>query len=1389
MEGSPPSLSRSGFLSAVNGDIVIDQNGAVFHTFVPQMVFAAFRLVAYTVPSWFVALLGRRFSITLKFSSLLLAVFALVAIIYGFVRYRYLTKYSRLPPEPERQEPKMDLFIDDNVGETNKSGISSYIDDFLSAIKVFGYLERPVFHELTRKMRTIKLDPGEMIKLKEERGFAVVVDGSVQVFAKSGNEARRGGPPSPSVGYHDINGQQYQLLNEVKRGAPLSSLFSLLSLFTEDVELNENLRTRAQSPDESLPDISLDPGAEAEEREHGSSQPSKEPSPGPSPSATLTEAEMLMDEVVCRASDPSTIAIVPEDAFRKITRKFPKATSHIVQVILTRCQRVTFQTGHYYLGLTPEMFQPEMALNARAKYELPSYLHDSAIRKLNEVVRTADPAEMKASGKVVIKSLASEKKFKSKRTAGSGSHNGSSVNVRTANDPRHPRDLFANSGPTTSSRQVVLEPDASHPGDLLSNVPLSRREQGKVWIGGRLGSISPSDTRSEDDGSRATSPKATSFSTTSFTGDSETEDAILRTALSECIFKFLGLDGSLQSYGRSVTPSVEASPLFSAADSVSARSGISGPRKQSFGYLLNNLTYVSDSDRLSSSQLDDDASLASNQNYENAQREVAENLEIVFYKKGTLLSRQNEKSNGLYYVVEGILEVGYTDKTGAYHELHTVKPGGLGGYIGAILGYRSFADIRAKTDVYLGFLPRTALETIADRYPMMYLNIAKSLTSVLGRLILNLDFALEWVHASAGQVLFREGDESDAIYIVLNGRLRSVVQRDGKMEAAGEYGQGESIGELEVLTVSKRPYTLHAIRDSELARFPRSLFESLALQHPSITFEISRLVAAKVRSRMDKELSGDIRNRSTFGTVAVVPITEGLPVSEFGHRLLTAYNEIGHSTYMLNNATVLSYLGRNAFNKVGRLKLTGYLADLEERYKTVIYVADTSVSSVWTQTCLSQADCILLLADAMAEPSIGEYERLLVRMKVTARTELILIHPDRYVVPGSTAKWLKNRIWVHAHHHFQLQIGSTQTVETPLGSGKLQKLRIKMQTLQSELMTKYRSRRMPVYSSHYAHKNDFCRLARILSGHAVGLVLGGGGARGISHIGVIRALEDNGIPIDFIAGTSIGSFVGGLYARDYDLVSIYGRAKKFASRIASLWRMAFDLTYPATSYTTGHEFNRGIWKAFGDSRIEDFWIRFFTNTTNITHSRMEVHYSGYSWRYIRASMSLAGLLPPLTDKGSMLLDGGYVDNLPVAEMRAQGARVIFAVDVGSIDDTTPMTYGDSLSGLWVLINRWNIFSKHPNVPNLTEIQQRLAYVSSVGALEKAKATPGVLYLRPPIDDYATLDFAKFDEIYRVGTQYAHETLAKWKREGKLPNIPGVEQVRPTRKRVNRRNSI
>lgn len=160
-------------------------------------------------------------------------------------------------------------------------------------------------------------------------------------------------------------------------------------------------------------------------------------------------------------------------------------------------------------------------------------------------------------------------------------------------------------------------------------------------------------------------------------------------------------------------------------------------------------------------------------------------------------------------------------------------------------------------------------------------------------------------------------------------------------------------------------------------------------------------------------------------------------------------------------------------------------------------------------------------------------------------------------------------------------------------------------------------------------------------------------------------------------------------------------------------------------------------------------------------------------------MSLSGYLPPLCDNGNMLLDGGYLNNLPADIMRSMGAKTIIAIDVGNVDDTSPVNYGDSLSGWWVLLNRFNPFASKDNngigtIPQMADIQSRLAYVSSVKQLEDAKRIEGCFYYHPPVEKYGTLEFDKFSEIFDVGYKFGKEIVKRWEVEGVLERRFGVK---------------
>lgn len=685
-------------------------------------------------------------------------------------------------------------------------------------------------------------------------------------------------------------------------------------------------------------------------------------------------------------------------------------------------------------------------------------------------------------------------------------------------------------------------------------------------------------------------------------------DSIFRESILDCMYKAIGLTNIKDNVGR--PESVPQSPRLVSYDSRRQKAVFNN----AFGF-MDTFDPSADGDTESMTS----ASGMSVGGNVNVLEDIKDEVEIVFFPKDSVLVEQGERNPGLYYVIDGFLDVSVPmgesetdhDVLGTFpgtvesglnlfensntrseslpgkkrksrsKSLFMTKPGGLAGYLGTVSSYRSFIEVTAKTDVYVGFLPMASVEKIVERFPIVLLTLAKRLTNLLPRLILHIDFALEWLQVQAGQVIYNQGDESDAIYIVLNGRLRAIQDGDDdKVRVIDEYGQGDSVGELEVLTESTRPGTLHAIRETELAKFPKTLFNSLALEHPGITIKISKIIASRMRALIEDphlESGKDTTRRATrqkvssttnLRTIAILPVTAGVPVVEFGNRLLNALNQIGttNGATSLNQAAILNHLGRHAFSRMGKLKLSQYLADLEQKYGMVLYVADTNVKSPWTSTCVSQADCILLVGLAEGSPGIGEYERFLLTTKTTARKELVLLHAERYCPPGLTRNWLRNRVWINgSHHHIQMSFRSTAEPVHPQVRRFGTALKQRVQVLQAEIQ-KYTSRKVrqtPLYSAETPYKGDFHRLARRICGKSVGLVLGGGGARGIAHVGIIRALEEAGIPIDIVGGTSIGSFIGALYAWDADVVPMYGRAKKFAGRMGSMWRFALDLTYPS----------------------------------------------------------------------------------------------------------------------------------------------------------------------------------------------------------------------------------
>ncbi|XP_032933465.1 patatin-like phospholipase domain-containing protein 7 isoform X1 [Catharus ustulatus] len=728
---------------------------------------------------------------------------------------------------------------------------------------------------------------------------------------------------------------------------------------------------------------------------------------------------------------------------------------------------------------------------------------------------------------------------------------------------------------------------------------------------------------------------------------------------------------------------------------------------------------------------------------------------------GTVLSRQGDQDVNVCFVVSGVLHV-YQRKIDSEEDtcLFITHPGELVGQLAVLTGEPLIFTIKANRDCSFLSISKSHFYEIMREQPSVVLGVAHTVVKRMSPFVRQIDFALDWMEVEAGRAVYRQGDKSDCTYIVLNGRLRSVLRKDdGKKHLTGEYGRGDLIGVVEALTHQPRATTVHAVRDSELAKLPEGALISIKRKFPQVVTRLIHLLGEKILGSLQQgghplglhssSSKWDAGNpASNLSTVAIMPVSEEVPLTAFTLELKHALSAVGPAL-LLTSDNIKQRLGSAALDSIHEYRLTSWLGQQEDIHRIVLYQADSTLTP-WTQRCIRQADCILIVGLGDQEPTVGELERMLENTAVRAQKQLILLHKEDGPLPSRTVEWLNMRSWCSAHLHIHCPRRVFSKRSLP------------------KLVEMYER----VFQKAPDRHSDFSRLARVLTGNAIALVLGGGGARGCSQVGIIRALIEAGIPVDMIGGTSIGAFMSALYAEERSYNQMRIKARQWAMVMNSVFKTILDLTYPITSMFSGAAFNNSINNIFKDKQIEDLWIPYFTITTDITASAMRVHRDGSLWRYVRASMSLSGYMPPLCDPkdGHLLMDGGYINNLPADVARSMGAKVVIAIDVGSRDETDLTNYGDCLSGWWLLWKRWNPLAEKVKVLNMAEIQTRLAYVCCVRQLEMVKNSDYCEYIRPPIDRYGTLDFGKFDEICEVGYQHGKTVFNVWCRSGVLDKM-------------------
>ncbi|MCV2352101.1 cyclic nucleotide-binding and patatin-like phospholipase domain-containing protein [Paucibacter sp. Y2R2-4] len=446
-----------------------------------------------------------------------------------------------------------------------------------------------------------------------------------------------------------------------------------------------------------------------------------------------------------------------------------------------------------------------------------------------------------------------------------------------------------------------------------------------------------------------------------------------------------------------------------------------------------------------------------------------------------------------------------------------------------------------------------------------------------------------------------------------------------------------------------------------------------------------------------------LRNVSEAGerrmaqTFALIPLNAEVPTAELARELTLALARQGRVVLLRTSIP------------------DDELARLEDAHEFIVYEASAKPEALaWTRRAFRQADQLIFVANADAAPGLEPIERSLAQEAGYAlkRKHLALLHADQRALPTLPGPWLQGR--------------------------DLER----------------------IYPMRLSRRRDAERLARFLTGSAVGVVLGGGGARGFAHLGVLRALNEASIPVDLIGGNSMGALIAAQYACGHDLQQILSQTQRFAA--GGEWP-----ALPLVSLVRGRRVERDLQAMFGDQLIEQLWKPYFAAACNLSLGSTQVLDSGPLWKAVLASNSPAGLLPPVLHQGSLLVDGAILENVPVQPMRMRlgtplerrrGNGLIIAIDVDVRESLFADAKLERLS-TWSTFKRM-AFKNAPASPGIADILYSASHVGGVNQRFRTIAQADH-YLEPPVAEFTLMAYGRGADIAEVGYRYAMEKIGEW----------------------------
>lgn len=549
---------------------------------------------------------------------------------------------------------------------------------------------------------------------------------------------------------------------------------------------------------------------------------------------------------------------------------------------------------------------------------------------------------------------------------------------------------------------------------------------------------------------------------------------------------------------------------------------------------------------------------------------------------------------------------------------------------------------------------------VAKEYSLTEIPVFSSLNPSEQRLI---EKKARLVEFKKGDLIYHEGTPSDAFYVVVSGQFRlfNKSRNDPRGETLIYFYRGDHFGETSLLTSRAHSGSVECERDGIILKLEKEDFLKLVSEIPAISLYLSRSLGHRLTKSQDATKRREVKIVSLYAKVQTLPTLElwfdfADKLAQLSQRkaVLVDFNDITDPIikHLLKREISQTYDLLNADpSKDGELDKSIIDHGRNFHYLPVSSNGRNDIDEKKVATLISfltyRYDYLFLRLPSQINP---------IAFRALKQSDRVYVYSDSNPTDLSLCSEILGELqqtFGFGPNEIQMMVPLEEPVDPILHAEKEGILKFKIFSLIPSKAT---------CSQRYEGVIRY--LAKEMAGTLVGLALGSGAAFGLAHIGVIKVLEQEGIPIDVITGCSIGALIGGFYASGYSIEELEKVAHAFSSKAGLLKIIGpQDFSIAHRGFFKGNQVLKFFEDHLGQKTFQDMKIPLKIIAADLITSEQVVLDSGRVADAIRASSSIPGIFRPFKHQGRYLIDGGVVDPLPVKTLVNMGVKKIIAVNV------------------------------------------------------------------------------------------------------------------------------